>query len=61
MVELLTMFNVYCYLPKFSLWKLFIIKLCETKNMLHIINELLKTMMKCKYQNDSNLNLKCML
>ena len=26
--ELVTMFNVYCYLQKFTLWKLLIIKLC---------------------------------
>ena len=37
MLELLTTFNVYCYLQKFTPWKLSIIKLCdlEKKNMLH--------------------------
>ena len=41
MLELLTTFNVYCCLQKFTPWKLSIIKLCdsEKKHASPIINE----------------------
>ena len=40
MLELLTTFNVYCYLQKFTPWILSIIKLCDLgkKNMLHLLS-----------------------
>ena len=42
MLELLTTFNVYCYLQKFTAWKLSIIKLCDLEKKKHtspVINE----------------------
>ena len=40
MLELLTTFNVYCYLQKFTPWILSIIKLCDLakKHMLHLLS-----------------------
>ena len=42
MLELLTTFNVYCYLQKFTAWKLSIIKLSDLEKKKHaspVINE----------------------